>query len=137
MTDAWQAWIDGAARGNPGPASFGARIEDPEGRLRAELKGRLGVATNNVAEYRALLALLDWALEHDIRNLAVRTDSKLLACQINGEWKVRHPGLKGLHMEARSLIAKLDDFEIRHVRRERNKEADRLANEALDEAVAP
>ena len=135
MSATHTAWIDGAARGNPGPASYGVLVEGPDGEPAAELKGCLGTATNNVAEYQALLALLEWAADNEVRRLHVHTDSQLLCEQIRGNWKVRHPGLRGLYMEARSLIGALDSFRIDHVRRENNKEADRLANEALDEAL--
>jgi ribonuclease HI len=130
---ALRAWVDGAARGNPGPASYGVLLLGPGGERLAELLGTLGRATNNVAEYRALLAALDWAQRHGAASLEVRTDSLLLANQVNGVWKVRDPKLRALHLEARAGIARLGGFSIRHVPREENREADRLANRALDE----
>ena len=128
----YTAWVDGAARGNPGPASYGVHVEGPDGTVVAELKERLGETTNNVAEYKALLAALEWAIAEEISRLKVFTDSQLLERQIKGAWKVKHPNLKGLYLEARSLAGKLEHFTIAHVRRENNKDADRLANEALD-----
>ena len=125
--------MDGAARGNPGPASYGVRIVAPGGGILAELCAPLGETTNNVAEYRALLAALEWAEAHGAGPLEVFTDSLLLANQIRGVWKVRDPKLRGLYLEARGLISRLASFSIRHVPREENREADRLANRALDE----
>jgi probable phosphoglycerate mutase len=124
--------VDGAARGNPGPASYGVYVETPAGAVAAELKGTLGKATNNVAEYRSLIAALEWALEEGVRGLSVCTDSLLLANQVKGLWKVRDPNLRALHLEVRALANRLDRFTIRHVPREENRQADRLANEALD-----
>jgi len=129
-----RAYIDGGARGNPGPAGFGVRIEDAEGTLLAELHQALGVATNNVAEYQGLLAALQYAVEHDHRVVRVRSDSLLLVKQMQGEYKVKNEGLKPLVVRARLLIMELDDVTFEHVRREANAEADRLANLAMDEA---
>jgi len=129
-----RAYIDGGARGNPGPAGFGVRIEDAEGTLLAELHQALGVATNNVAEYQGLLAALQYAVEHDHRVVRVRSDSLLLVKQMQGEYKVKNEGLKPLVVRARLLIMELDEVTFEHVRREANAEADRLANLAMDEA---
>lgn len=128
------AWIDGGARGNPGPAGYGVRIEDADGHLLAELHGALGIATNNVAEYNGLLAALRWAREHGERELHVRADSELIVKQMRGEYKVKNPGLKPLHQDASALVRRLDRVTFTHVRREENKEADRLSNLGMDEA---
>ena len=130
------AYIDGGARGNPGPAGYGARIEDGEGELVAELHGALGVATNNVAEYNGLLAALRWAVEHGERDVLIRADSELLVKQMRGDYKVRHPGLQPLYVQARLLVMELGRVRFEHVRREMNKEADRLSNLGMDEAEA-
>jgi ribonuclease HI len=126
------AYIDGGARGNPGPAGYGARIETPDGSVVAELHGGLGVATNNVAEYNALLAALQWARDHDQREVDVRADSELLVKQMRGEYRVKNPGLQPLYTRARLLVAQLDRVRFEHIRREHNKEADRLSNLGMD-----
>jgi ribonuclease HI len=131
-----RAYIDGGARGNPGPAGYGVRIEDVDGNLIEELYGGLGIATNNVAEYNGLLAALQWAVDHDQRDVHVRADSELLIKQMRGEYRVKHPGLQPLAARARLLTAQLDDVVFEHVRREHNKEADRLSNIGMDEAEA-
>jgi ribonuclease HI len=128
------ASIDGGARGNPGPAGYGARIERPDGAVLAELHGGLGVATNNVAEYHGLLAALQWAIDHGEREVRVRADSELLVRQMRGEYRVKHPGLQPLYVRARLLVMQLDRVTFEHVRREFNKEADRLSNLGMDEA---
>ena len=128
------AYIDGGARGNPGPAGYGVRIESPDGAVLDELHGALGIATNNVAEYNGLLAALRWAVDHDARNLRIRSDSELLVKQMVGEYKVKHPGLQPLAAQARLLLMQLDRVVFEHVRREHNTEADRLSNVAMDEA---
>jgi probable phosphoglycerate mutase len=128
--------IDGASRGNPGPAAYGVVMESAGGERLAGLAESLGVATNNVAEYRALLAALEYALGHHYLRLRVRTDSELLALQVRGVYRVKSPGLKPLHQQARQLIGRLESFSIEHVPREQNREADRLANRALDAAAA-
>ncbi len=124
--------VDGGSRGNPGPAAYGVRIERDDG-TAVELKASLGVATNNVAEYRGLLAALRWALEHGVTRLHVRSDSQLLVKQMTGEYRVKNAGLQPLYEEARSLVRRLGRVRFEHVRRELNSEADRLANEAMDE----
>jgi len=128
------AYIDGGARGNPGPAGYGVSIQSPDGSVLAELHGGLGIATNNVAEYNGLLAALRWAIDHDERRVHVRADSELLVRQMRGEYKVRNAGLQPLYVRARLLTAELDDVRFEHVRRELNKEADRLSNLGMDEA---
>ena len=129
-----RAYIDGGARGNPGPAGYGVRVETADGTLLAELHGGLGIATNNVAEYNGLLAALKWAVDHDERRVHVRADSELLVKQMRGEYKVRNPGLQALYARARLLVMELDEVKFEHVRREFNKEADRLSNLGMDEA---
>src|SRR5438874_11651775 len=95
------AYIDGGARGNPGPAGFGVRIEQPDGTLVEEFCESIGTATNNVAEYRALIAALEWAKAHGERELHVRSDSLLLVQQMKGVFKVKNEGLQPLHAKAR------------------------------------
>ena len=128
------AYIDGGARGNPGPAGYGVHVESPDGEVLAELHGALGIATNNVAEYNGLLAALQWAIDHGHPELHIRADSELLVKQMRGEYKVKHPGLQPLYVRARLLVMELSDVTFEHVRRERNKEADRLSNLGMDEA---
>ena len=128
------AYIDGGARGNPGPAGYGVRIESEDGSVIDELHGALGVATNNVAEYNGLLAALRWAVDHGTRNLRIRSDSELLVKQMLGQYKVKHPGLQPLAAQARVLVMQLDRVSFEHVRREQNAEADRLSNVGMDEA---
>src|SRR6266498_3996287 len=101
------AYIDGGARGNPGPAGYGVRIEQPDGTLVEEFYGSIGVATNNVAEYRGLLAALEWANAHGHRDLLVRSDSLLLVQQMRGNYKVKNPGLQPLYAKARLLVLEL------------------------------
>jgi ribonuclease HI len=129
-------YIDGGARGNPGPAGYGVRVEDATGTMIDELHGGLGIATNNVAEYNGLLAALTWAVDHGQRDLRVRADSELLVKQMRGEYKVKHPGLQTLHARARLLLTRLGRVQFEHVRREVNREADRLSNLGMDEAEA-
>lgn len=126
------AHCDGGSRGNPGPSGFGAVVTDGQGRTLAELSGFLGTRTNNYAEYSGLLAVLDWAIENGHRNLKVVSDSELMVKQIQGKYKVNSPDLKPLWQEARNRIAQLDNFEIAHALRHKNKEADALANQAMD-----
>ncbi|MEE8128961.1 MAG: ribonuclease HI family protein, partial [Vicinamibacterales bacterium] len=129
------AHIDGGSRGNPGPAGYGVHIERADGTV-VELKEPVGVATNNVAEYRGLLAALTWATRHGVDRLQVRSDSLLLVKQMRGEYRVKHAGLRPLWQEASDLVRRIRDVQFEHVRRELNKDADRLANEAMDEAAA-
>jgi probable phosphoglycerate mutase len=124
--------IDGGSRGNPGPAGYGVRFAEADGTVVAEFSEAIGVATNNVAEYRGLLAALRHAKAHGYTNLTVRSDSLLLVCQMRGEYKVKNPGLQVLHGEARRLVWELGRVRFEHVRREANTHADRLANEAMD-----
>jgi len=129
------AYIDGGSRGNPGPAGYGVRVEDEHGRPVAELSRALGAATNNVAEYHALVAALTWAAGHGCRSLRIKSDSELLVRQMRGEYRVRNAGLQPLYLEARRLVAELDRVRFEHIRRELNTEADALANRAMDEAA--
>jgi probable phosphoglycerate mutase len=117
------AYIDGGARGNPGPAGYGVHIESPDGSTIDELHGGLGVATNNVAEYNGLLAALRYALDRGHRDVRIKADSELLVKQMRGEYRVKHPGLQPLYQEARSLVARLGRVTFEHVRREFNKHA--------------
>ena len=129
------AHIDGGSRGNPGPAAYGVHIARADGTI-IELKGYVGVATNNVAEYRGLLAALSWATDHGVDQLHVRSDSLLLIKQMRGAYRVKHAGLIPLWQEARGLVRQIRAVQFEHVRREFNTDADRLANEAMDEAAA-
>jgi probable phosphoglycerate mutase len=128
------AYVDGGARGNPGPAGYGVRLETADGVLVGEFHGSLGVATNNVAEYNGLLAALRHAADAGHRELVVRSDSELLVKQMRGEYRVKHPGLQPLHQQARELVRRIGRVKFEHVPRARNADADRLANLAMDEA---
>jgi ribonuclease HI len=125
--------IDGASRGNPGPASYAVVLRDPSGKIVLELAKNIGRETNNVAEYYALLAALDYAATHDIHALRIRSDSELLVRQMQGRYKVKSPDLKPLHERAAKLTRQFQYFIIEHVRRELNTDADALANVALDQ----
>src|SRR5512135_2391404 len=126
------AHIDGGARGNPGPAGYGVVLEDQNGRRVAGLSQYLGHRTNNYAEYSGLLAALQYALEHGPKALKVISDSELMVRQIKGVYKVRNAALQELYQKAHQMMRQLQWFEIGHVLRESNREADRLANEAMD-----
>jgi ribonuclease HI len=128
--------IDGASRGNPGDAGFGVHVTQPDGTEVAGLYGYLGRATNNVAEYEALLHALRYAIGRGARQVRVFSDSELVVRQVEGRYRVKHPDMVPLHAEARSLLARFDEARITHVPREQNKEADRLANRALDERAS-
>jgi ribonuclease HI len=129
----YRANIDGGSRGNPGPASYGVVIRDPRGEVIAKLKKYIGRMTNNVAEYYGLIAALDYAQSHGIRALRVESDSELLVRQMRGQYKVKSAELRPLFERARKMSHTFASFKIEHVYRERNAEADALANEALDE----
>jgi len=129
------AHCDGGARGNPGPAGYGAVLQDETGVVMAELSEFLGVRTNNYAEYSGLLGCLQWALDHNQRCLRVISDSELMVKQIQGKYKVNSPDLRPLWEEARRRIAQLDRFEISHALRHKNKAADQLANDAMDRGM--
>ena len=130
------AYIDGGARGNPGPAGYGVRVEQSDGTLVEEFHQSIGVATNNVAEYRGLIAALEWARKHDCPALQVRSDSLLLVQQMRGNYKVKHPGLQPLYARARLLALEIGRVTYEHVGRALNAHADRLANAAMDDAKA-
>ena len=127
---------DGAARGNPGPAGIGAVVTDEEGNVLAEHAEGIGPATNNVAEYRAAIAGLRLAEEQGARDVTLRADSRLLIEQLAGRFRVKHPPLQRLHEEARAVMKRFDSVVLEHVRRERNLDADRLANQGVDEWLA-
>ncbi len=129
------AHCDGGSRGNPGPSGFGAVVTDAAGHPLAELSEFLGIRTNNFAEYSGLLAVLEWALTQGHRRVKVVSDSELMVKQIQGKYKVNSPDLKPLWQTARDRIAKLDGFEISHALRHKNKEADALANQAMDRGM--
>jgi len=129
------AYIDGGARGNPGPAGYGVRVEDAEGALVEEFGESIGVATNNVAEYRGLLAALEWACARGHTALHVRSDSLLLVQQMLGNYKVKNVGLQPLHARARILAHDIGRVTFEHVGRACNAHADRLANAAMDDAT--
>jgi probable phosphoglycerate mutase len=126
------AHCDGGARGNPGPAGYGALLQDESGAVLAELSEFLGNRTNNYAEYSGLLGCLQWALDQGHGRLRVVSDSELMVKQIQGKYKVNSPDLRPLWEEARRRIAQLDRFEISHALRHKNKAADQLANDAMD-----
>ena len=125
-------YCDGASRGNPGPAAIGAVLYGPEGRELATVSGAIGDTTNNVAEYRALIAGLETALESGIRELEVRLDSQLLVRQVVGEYRVKSTHLKPLALRVSRLLREFDRVNVLHVPRRQNAVADRLANDALD-----
>lgn len=124
--------VDGGARGNPGPAAVGAVLSTPEGVLLDERGELIGVATNNVAEYKAVLLGVALALEHGASELEVIGDSELIVKQIQGHYKVKNADLRPLHAEARAALGQIGKWSIRHVRREHNSHADELVNRALD-----
>ncbi len=126
-------YTDGAARGNPGPAGAGAYICTPQGEVVAEIAEYLGETTNNVAEYQGLLFGLKRLIELKAGSVEVRADSELMVKQINGQYRVKHPNLIPLHAEAKQLMRKIPEVKVVHVRREQNKDADRLSNTAIDQ----
>jgi acyl dehydratase/ribonuclease HI len=130
----YTANIDGAARGNPGPAAYGVVIRKPDGTTQESLGKYIGRHTNNVAEYYALIAALDYAAANGIRRLRVYGDSQLIVNQIKGLYKVKHPDLRPLHERAKKQAATLEFFSIQYVPREQNRDADDMANAALDGA---
>jgi ribonuclease HI len=130
---AYRANIDGGSRGNPGPASYGVVIRDGRGEIVAKLKKYIGRMTNNVAEYYGLIAALDYAQAHGVRAIRIESDSELLVKQMRGQYKVKSEDLRPLFERAKKMSQGFDSFRIEHVYREQNREADALANEALDE----
>jgi probable phosphoglycerate mutase len=131
----YTAHCDGGSRGNPGPSGYGAVIEDPQGQIVARLSEFLGRQTNNFAEYKGLLSVLTWAQQHGARRLRVVSDSELMVKQMKGQYKVASPSLRPLWEEAKRLAARLERFEMRHTLRGGNKEADQLANDAMDKGM--
>jgi len=129
------AHSDGGARGNPGPAGYGVVIRDESGKKVAHLSEYLGHQTNNFAEYQGLIAALEYAIQHGPKALKLISDSELLVRQIKGIYKVKNAVLQDLHHRAKELIAQLDWFSIGHALREQNRDADRLANEAMDKGM--
>jgi ribonuclease HI len=129
------AHSDGGARGNPGPAGYGVVVQDESGKQIAHLSEYLGHQTNNFAEYQGLIAALEYAIQHGPKALKLISDSELLVRQIKGIYKVKNAVLQDLHGRAKELIAQLDWFQIGHALREHNRDADRLANEAMDKGM--
>jgi ribonuclease HI len=130
---AYRANIDGASRGNPGPAAYGVVIRDARGEIVARLKKYIGRTTNNVAEYYGLIAAMDYAQSHGVRAIRIESDSELLVKQMRGQYKVKSADLQPLFERAKKMSQTFESFRIDHVYREQNREADALANEALDE----
>ena len=126
--------VDGGARGNPGPAAIGVVLRDG-GEVVGEVGETIGEATNNVAEYRALLRGIELATEHGATELELIGDSELVVRQVEGRYKVKNAGMKELHEEVKRALRGLDSWSIRHVRRAENADADRLVNQALDGAL--
>lgn len=129
------AYVDGGSRGNPGVAGYGAHILDEEGNELATLSHTIGIQTNNQAEYSGLIAALDYAHINHFEKVKVFADSELMVRQINGRYKVKNQNLKRLFDQARLLIDCFKVFSIQHIPREHNREADRLANLAMDSLV--
>ena len=126
---------DGGARGNPGPAGIGVVLTDGSGEVIGEIAAGIGVATNNVAEYKALIAGLELAHENGVTDLDVFMDSELVVSQIKGDWKIKNDALRRLAVEARRLIDRFEAWTLTHVRREKNSDADKLANQGMDAAT--
>jgi len=124
--------VDGGARGNPGPAAIGVVVRDGDGAVLEKLGEKIGRATNNVAEYRALLRGIELAAAHGATELELVGDSELVVRQVEGRYKVKNAGMKELHAEVKKALADFDSWSIRHVRRAENADADKLVNEALD-----
>ena len=129
--------VDGGARGNPGPAAIGIVVSGPDGAVLDEVAERIGVATNNVAEYRALLRGLERAAALGAREVAIVNDSELVAKQLTGAYRVKHPAMKPLYEEAMAALRGFDGWSIRSVPRAENARADALVNQALDAGLAP
>lgn len=124
--------VDGGARGNPGPAAIGVVIRDADGQIVSTVSERIGEATNNVAEYRALMAGIEGASNLGADRIELYGDSELVVRQVRGEYKVKNPGIRPLHAEVVEALARFEQWSIQHVRREQNSEADALVNDALD-----
>lgn len=126
---------DGGARGNPGPAGIGVVLRDASGGVVAEVADGIGETTNNVAEYKALIAGLELALESGVTEVDVKVDSELVVAQVKGEWKIKNDRLRSLAIKAQVLLNKFDRFSLSHVPRELNADADKLANQGMDRAA--
>ena len=126
---------DGGARGNPGPAGIGAVLKNDSGEVVGEIAESIGDATNNIAEYSALIAGLELALTKDVTELDVYMDSQLLVSQLKGEWKIKNDRLRHLAVKARSLLGRFERYTLNHVPREENSDADKLANQGMDAAI--
>jgi len=124
--------VDGGARGNPGPAAIGVVVRDAGGEVLEELGERIGEATNNVAEYKALLRGIELAAAHGASEVDLIGDSELVVRQVEGKYKVKNAGIKPLHAEVKKALREFDSWSIRHVKRAENADADRLVNEAMD-----
>jgi len=125
-------FADGASRGNPGPAAIGATIKDKRGKLITFISQRIGRATNNQAEYRAIIAALEEAIRLGVKQVDIKMDSELVVKQVNGEYRVKKATLKPLYQQVKQLQGLLKSFTITHILRQQNIEADKLANKALD-----
>ena len=128
--------VDGGARGNPGPAAIGVVVRDAGGEILSTISEKIGEATNNVAEYRALIAGIERARELGADRIELLGDSELVIRQVRGEYKVKNAGIKPLHAEAIESLRGFDEWSLNHVRREQNAEADALVNDALDGRAA-
>ncbi len=128
-------YTDGGARGNPGPAGIGAVLRDDSGEVIGEIARGIGEATNNIAEYAALIAGLELALDKGVREIEIYMDSELVVSQLLGRWKIKKDTLRPLAVKARALMGRFDSFSLSHVPRELNAEADRLANQGMDAAA--
>jgi len=128
--------VDGGARGNPGPAAIGAVVQSADGKMLEERGERIGVATNNVAEYRALLLGIELAAAQGASEVELIGDSELIVRQVKGEYKVKDATMRKLHAEVKRALQPFEKWAICHVKREQNAEADRLVNAALDRADA-
>jgi len=126
---------DGGARGNPGPAGIGVVLRDSDGEVIGEIARGIGVQTNNVAEYQALISGLEMALDKGVRQIDVFMDSQLVVSQMKGEWKIKNAGLRPLAVKAHGLMRRFDDASISYVPREQNADADKLANQGMDAAA--
>ncbi len=126
-------YADGASRGNPGPAAIGVTIKEKKGKLITFISQRIGRATNNQAEYRAIIAALEEAIRLGVKQVEIKTDSELVVKQINGEYRVKKATLKPLYQQVKQLLGSLEGFTITHIPRQQNTEADNLANKALND----
>jgi ribonuclease HI len=122
---------DGLSKGNPGAAAIGATIKDERGKMLATISQRIGITTNNVAEYKALIAALKQALKMGGTQVEIRADSELMIRQLSGRYKIKSEGLKPLYIEVTQLLAKFESVALKHIPRELNAEADKLANDAV------